>query len=512
MIKRVGNTLSTAYLMLMFCLYPFYVENGYINIGEAKNHFFLNVTVAACLLLVMIYMVMSVVGYVSKRKEGKSVLFNWENVSGLDLCMLLYATQLFLSFVFSEYKEVALWGEEGWYMGLLPLLLLCGVYFLISRLWQENETVLYASVAASAGVFVLGICNRISIYPMDFAGSQPGFISTLGNINWFCGFLAVVAPIGIGWFVIRERKSLWKEMLVGGYALLTFLIGFAQGSDSIFLWFGAVFFLLLWISIESKIYLMRWFVLLILWGIAPQIVRILRLLFADKYNYGTEGFCGYFTGNSISLWIILIGIVGYLVVGRSLVLNTDRMRKLLSVSAVLVLILLLVITIVNTKIGLPYISEIGLFTWDSNWGNGRGEAFSAGFKTFLEAPARQKLFGAGPDAFASAAYGVPEIAIALRQCFGTARLTNAHNELITTLVNTGILGALLYVCIFVAGMMKFLNRGREKKVLYLFALCIFGYFIHNMVSFAQVLNMPYLFMILGMGEGICRNQKTHKIS
>ena len=101
-------------------------------------------------------------------------------------------TILIAIYVFSNYKDITLWGEEGWYMGLVPLLLLCGISFFISRLWQGDGNLAYLIMGASAVVFLLGICNRYSFYPISLAGSQPGFISTLGNINWFCGFFLII--------------------------------------------------------------------------------------------------------------------------------------------------------------------------------------------------------------------------------------------------------------------------------------------------------------------------------
>ena len=51
MLKKTANLFTTAYLLLMFCAYPFYIEKGYENIGEAKNRFFLYVSIAAFVIL-----------------------------------------------------------------------------------------------------------------------------------------------------------------------------------------------------------------------------------------------------------------------------------------------------------------------------------------------------------------------------------------------------------------------------------------------------------------------------
>lgn len=38
-VMKAGNLLATAYMLIMFVLYPFYMKNGYADLGEAKYHF-----------------------------------------------------------------------------------------------------------------------------------------------------------------------------------------------------------------------------------------------------------------------------------------------------------------------------------------------------------------------------------------------------------------------------------------------------------------------------------------
>ena len=63
---------------------------------------------------------------------------------------MLYATCVFWSYILTEYRQEALWGTEGWYIGCIPLILLCGLYFMISRMWDGGRFVLHGCMAASA--------------------------------------------------------------------------------------------------------------------------------------------------------------------------------------------------------------------------------------------------------------------------------------------------------------------------------------------------------------------------
>ena len=526
MVQKAAKYFSTAYILLMFCIYPFYLENGYYNIGEAKMHFFYRVSLAAFLVLTILYLSILIIRIKEKIQKRQAYLIDWEQISAVDILMLLYATAVFLSYAFSINKEEALWGAKGWYMGLVLQHLLCVLYFLISRLWKSSTKILYPIMAASAIVFLLGICNRFSFYPIVIEGAQSDFISTLGNINWFCGFLSVVAPLGVGYFVVGQDVGIGKRFLFGTYAFITFVIGFAQGSDSVFLWYGAIFFLLFWIAADKLEYLKRFCILFFLWAVAAGTVKGLRVANVGKFNYETSGACGYFVDSNISMWIALVVIIGYFylymkVKTKSAVADKmnshqleqgdfvrKKLRKGLVVSTVLFFTLWIILSVANTIIGVPFFEGNPLFTFDAKWGHGRGVTLWTGARIFLEQPLLRKLIGVGPDCFAAASYEIPEVAAVLRDYFGSARLTNAHNECITMLVNVGIVGACSYIGLLITCIIRYIKAGKDSKdaMLYAFAISVAGYFIHNMVSFAQVLNMPFLFIIIGMAEAKTREK------
>lgn len=523
MIKKAANLFTTAYLLIMFCVYPFYMQNGYLDIGEAKNKFFLYVSIAGFGILAVIA-VICFAGRIKKTiRHERDYLIDWDGVSAADLFVLLYATEVFLSFVFTEHKEEALWGTEGWYIGCIPLLLLCGLYFLISRFWNGGRKIFYAVMAASGIVFLLGICNRFSFYPIAFEVVQPDFISTLGNINWFTGYLSVIAPVGICLFLFGEKNSDrqyrpdFRRILYGIYIVTAFMAGFSQGSSSVFLWFAGLFFILVWIAAENSRWMQNLFFTVFLWGISAQLVRMLRYIFPGKYNYDVNNLCGYFTDSSLSLWISLAGLAVYFILKRKAgklqsqnekenisAGKKERIRKWMLVIVCSFASLFLLFAVINTKWELPLFSGNEFFTFSRSWGNGRGTTFYAGIETFKEMPLLHKLFGAGPDCFSKYAYSIPEIGVMLREEFGNSRLANAHCELLTGLVNTGVLGISFYVGIFASFIIRNIRKGKENPMAFLFAVCAFCYLIHNMVSFAQILNLPFVFLLMGMGEKYLR--------
>ena len=126
-------------------------------------------------------------------------------------------------------------------MGFATILLLCLIYFLIGGFWKDTIKIYAAPVTASSLVFLLGILNRFSVYLpfQEMAGGE--FISTLGNINWFCGYFSVIAPIGFAMYFLwsartedscfDDRKGLIGEFLAILLLCLVFTSAFSQGRD-----------------------------------------------------------------------------------------------------------------------------------------------------------------------------------------------------------------------------------------------------------------------------------------
>ncbi len=501
MVKRAGNLFATAYLLLIFGVYPFYMKEGYVEIGEAKFKFFIYASLAALVILGLIGAICLGQALFRRIRNKEAYLIDWKAVSAIDLLVMLYATELFVSYAFSDFREEALWGTEGWYMGLVLLLTLCGLYFLISRLWEGERLVWYVGLAASAIVFLLGVVDRFSLYLISLEIRDPAFISTLGNINWFCGYLTIWAPVGICLFLFQKKR----RKLYGAYAVIAFMAGFCQGGSSIFLFWGALFFVLLWIAIKKKEWTTDYFLLLTLWSLSAQLVRLIRLIVPEGYNYDKNNLCSYLTDSNTTLFIGAAALCAYFLLqlkwkGYRNKKQQENAHKIMLLLLLGGIICYLTVIGINTWKGIPGLEGRNSLTFDREWGNGRGAAIYSGLQIYSQMPIFQKLFGAGPDCFSVYAYSLPEVAGELRDYFGANRLTNTHNELLTALINTGAAGTCLFISIFILFIKKCMKQGAQNPERYALAVCTICYFAHNMVSFAQVLNLPFLFLFLGMGE------------
>lgn len=175
---------------------------------------------------------------------------------------------------------------------------------------------------------------------------------------------------------------------------------------------------------------------------------------------------------------------------------------LMAAAFVVYLVLLFINTMAPGILG--YLSKYKVFLFNGSWGSARGATWRDGFFIYQSFSLRERLFGVGQDCFAIYGYDVPEISARLKEEWLGSRLTNAHNECITYLVNIGIFGMISFIGIFGSSFKRLLEKARKEPVCYVFAASLLSYFLHNQFSFSQVLSTPYIYMMLGLGESLMR--------
>lgn len=495
----VCQGIMMAYFLVIAVIYPLYAPGGYLRIGDVKYEFFRNVSLATIAVMAAVILLTALC-----RWHSGWLIGHYRQMSVTDWFAYGYFVVVMVSYLNSAYKEDALWGAEGWHMGAVTQMTFVLVYFFFSRYFHKNTGWIGIWLVASAVVFLLGICNRYSVYPIAMEGQTDTFISTLGNINWFCGYWSVAASVGIALYWCSDGG--WSCLLTGIYSAVAMLAGVTQGSSSAYLVFGVLCVGLFMMSLRNRVKLFRFLELCIMFAAVCQLGRILRYMPGLYYNYGLADVDGRsritaaLLDSNLMLWGLGALLLCYMLL-RMAGSETNgkkygrRSTVIAGVCAVLVIAIICAAGTVNRK----------RIVFNEDWGNGRGAAWNCGIDAYRGMDLIHKLAGAGPDCFADYVYEVPELAEKLADRFINQRLTNAHNELLTQLVNVGALGFLCYAGIFFSAFLRCLRRADTRPILYVCALGILAYTAHGMVSFQQVLNTPYIFIVMGIGERYCRS-------
>lgn len=502
-----------AYFLVMALIYPFYAPGGYTLIGDVKYTVFRNIS-----LTTIVVMAVVIVAAVLCRRDRRWLIRHYQEMSVTDWFAYGYFVAVMVSYLGSAYKEDALWGVEGWHMGCVTQMIFVLLYFFFSRYFHKSRGWIEVWLAASAIVFLLGICNRYSVYPIAMEGQTDTFISTLGNINWFCGYWSVAASVGITLYWCSDSGR--ERLFAGIYSVIAMLCGVTQGSDSAYLVFAVVFVALFLLSFGDSRKRYRFLELCMMFAVSCQLGRILRYAPALNYNYGLADGGSRITAalldSNVTLWGLVVLILCY-----ELLKYSRRGAAAVGTNIVLLCVVIVYLLLHSGMLhgGMLYGGEAAESAGEENdsgiifnedWGNGRGAAWNCGIAAYRNMDVLHKFMGIGPDCFADYVYDIPELAQKLADRFTNQRLTNAHNEPLTQLVNVGALGFLCYMGFFLGTFVRCLRRAEGQPVLYMCAVGVLAYAAHSLVSFQQVLNTPYIFIIIGIGERFCRGKTGKK--
>lgn len=513
------------YLVVMLAVFPFYNEEGYAHIGTDKAVFFRKFGTGAgkwLLIFLGLFLFLNLCRLISnvvhRLQAGDSVrdLFRKREkresrkcpIVSADFFALLYCGALLLSYACTDYRDKALWGEKGWFMGLFPQLILVGTYFFVSRLWKPRKWLLYLCLPVSTAVFLMGCLNRFGIYSFGLEYVGSGYISTVGNVNWYCGYAVSVMFVGTVLLWLGEGMKAWQKALLMLYTAIGYLSLILQGSDSGLVALAVVMLVMFCMSAgDSGRMLVFWQEMTVL-SVECLGICVFRSQVPEGINF-VGNLAELFVCKPVSITMTVVSFAALIFVWRDKHKNIHR-KKLYCVLAwtaalgsVLIVLGILLLAYMNTRHPgiLGRLSEINLFTFNMAWGSNRGATWWAGWKCFAEQDILHKLVGVGPDCMWS--YISSDASAALTEgveaAFGSLRLTNAHNEWLTVLVDTGILGLIGYGGMMLCGIRELLQKGQKNSVAAACGFCLLAYVANSMFSFQQSMGAGTIFVMFGMG-------------
>ena len=512
------------YLYVILALLPLY-NRGYAQIGTDKENFFsktLTYTGKVLLPLFLLWAVFRLLTAVQKKELPKLRAIPgslWRSLNTTDKFAVLYGISVVLSYVFTRYREEALWGTASWRMGMWTQLGAVTAYFMISRMWRWKDWVVAVILPVSVIVFALGYLNKFQLCLVDREIINSAFISTVGNINWYCGYLVTVLFGGVYLLWRMGPEFSWKKLILMGYVVIGFASLATQGSSSGIVTFAVVMFVLFGMSVTDGGKMECFWQEMTLFSGACLLTYVLRSCNVFSKALVLEGITDLLTFSMVSVFLTIVSVVMLCVVHRG---NCGKgypekvflwSYRILCVAVPVILFLLLAFILVNTILGGRLTAGVtgtadgsNWLIFRADWGSNRGATWAAGARCFWEADLLHKIFGVGPDcmyAFLSNE-GSAGLQNMVNDRFLGNRLTNAHNEWLTILVDMGVLGLISYAGMMVSAIRNFLRAGKKSALVGACGFCVLAYTVNNMFSFQQVMNISTVFVILGIGGNLLR--------
>ncbi len=523
--KFVGVVISVIgwlYLVMIVGILPFYYTEGYGYIGSDKARFFKTFgfpLLIAGFVGMVIYAVLDTI--LSCKGKAKEEIWSWikGKFSLTDIFILCYAAVMIISYFSTEYKDTAWYGYEKWPNGLVPHLMVVISYFMLSRFMVGQEYFFSLIRKVFIVVFVLAVLDRLEIRPLNMDYANFGFLSTIGNINWFCGYWSVVVWIPVISYWTREVRTDKKDRFYlicdGLVATLGLFTGLIQGSDSGVMSMAVVFIVMFCMSVENGDRMQRLFELAIMTCVACFFGFIANTVWAEGASY-LYAFADLALNNA---WPWLAGLVlsvVYVYIKKRNVVNQfpkrifQIIRNCMIAGVVAGLSLFFVIALLNTLLpsGLGPFAGKGVFTFDELWGSSRGGTWAAAVRTWWDQDFWHKLVGVGPDGMWGYISGGGNLSLkeAVAEQFGDNRLLNAHGEWLTNLANLGVLGAVSFAGFMISFICRAFKKGKENHLLYIFAFTALAYTVNNVFSFQTTMNLTHIFIMMGIGEHLLRKE------
>lgn len=500
------------YLIAVLAVLPLYYIpwNGYYKLGDTKYYLYRNLSLCCLGIGLAVGLLSAVREWCGKifHRSGKSLRSVAKDLPGIcrehavTIAVCLYALVAVVSAACSPYGSTAWNGEREWYMGALTICLMAGGYLLTANYGGQCRLAVFLGEAAMTVVSLIGLLQKLGYDPLGLLrGYVVGgweythMLSTLGNTNWLSGYYSVMLPFSLALFrrAISEGKTIPKIVL-GFCNLFAIMLLLLQGSGGGVIVACMAIGLSFWLDREKAQLWQPFLFILILvcveiriWGIGMQDLGTYDILLQDGIAKRLAAWPG----------ILLLASLCLLLCGIQHVLPESKRRILRK----------------GILYGGLFIVAIG-FAWYlhrltamnfSEWGNRRGMLWQMAWTGFREGNLHQKLLGAGPDCFAEYLGALlPGGTVLYDQgYFNGSVFTNAHNEWLTTLINMGLLGVGAYAAVFITAL-------RTYRKSFLGMLLLFTYGVHSLISFQQVLNAPFFFLVLGLCEAD-RRRKTVRI-
>ncbi|MCM1567863.1 MAG: O-antigen ligase family protein [Roseburia sp.] len=491
-IKNYMGTLCSFYMLVLLVGLPLYTGGSYYLLGDRKYLLFRNASILCIGIWLLMTLVTAVIYLAGRLKDGRRIVPGDIRPGLVDICMISYAGCVLLSTFHSSFPVTAWLGYRDWYMGALSQLLFVGIYFFVSREYSYQAYPLYLGETVLLAVVLIGLLQRLDI---DILGLMRVYnerdweyshmLSTVGNINWLSSYLGMALPFAVsGFLYTRNRK---KGIFLYLVSVMCLIMLWVQGSDG-----GALTACLaLAVCLGAGLWRTELFLRGLLLGTGmcfglPLFAWLVKCrdsamaMPADGNSYERIAWAGWWAIGAVLLLLWLI---------------FGRMRENIRRKGIRLIMLLGAFTFLAGGI-------YALCRWfplspDMDWGNGRGTLWKRAWWGFLRGDLGQKLLGAGPDCFGEVLYTANIMEDGHWQ---GAIFANAHNEWLNQLINLGVLGTVSYFAIFAGSLWRY-----RRMLLGVLTVVLYG--AVSLFSFQQVMNAPYLFLILGLCESRLLKEK-----
>lgn len=501
---HIRELLIDIYIVLFMLGFPLVFHDSYYDILQVKYLFYCAITI----LLIVGTIIVSVIHHI-KYKQKFHLKEAFTTLTFSDKAVLAFWLCCVLSTLQSEYFYESFWGNEGRYNGLFLMTLYVVMYFIISR-WAYVKK-WYSALFLISGfiVCVIGITDYFQLDILNFRTTASEmaqgriFASTIGNINTYVSYVALIVSIASILFILEDKLFLSCLYYI---CLLVSMTALVMGvSDSTYLSVGVLIASLPFFTAKKNKIGYRICVVITAYFTIIFFVHCINQTMSDQV-IGQEGLFTILEKICtlpfvIILWIICIGIFWK----RNLKFMNEIWKERLIKGWMITLlaafcIFSFVLLDVNLGGNVSRYGRVGQYLlFNDSWGTNRGFIWRQAIELYQEFPILHKLFGYGPDTFAILATNT--IKKEMKVISGTY-FDSVHNEYLHYLITIGPIAVISYISFLFSAIRTLLQSKKENPYVYAIAIAIMCYAVQAIVNINVPLVAPMVWLLLSIGMAL----------
>lgn len=497
------------YLLWILVFFPLYYADGYFHLPEKKAMFW----TVSTLVYVIVCLVGAVITAFSMREHWSMENFK-KNITMTDIFMFGFLISNLIALAISDDPMGSWVGANARYYGARVLILVCVVYFLVSRYAWINQVFIVAFLIGGNGVCLLATFDYFWLDVLQINKQMQEadwylFLSTMGNANTCASYVCMAIAVAVVYYCVANN---WKAKLFSGISIVNCCVGLITArSDSASVGIAALIVLLAVLMATQKVEwssVLQSIMILVLGLLGFAYVRKIYAPTIQKHRWYDTGIPRILWRDYKILYVILIVLI--LIYAMLYFMNKKKicLKKNMKIAmyAIGSAAILLAAIFVIKQVNLIQIFKDSIGAGNIQVAGNRKYIYTRILQSYTQLPLHQKVFGCGQATIGSV----------LNRYFGSELsnlgiyINSAHNSILDYLITLGILGATCYIGTVVVVIKHGIAAIKNNKLALVTTGCIMAYFAQGLFNIEQVITTPVFWLFVAITEAIyrqyCKNE------
>lgn len=523
---NIASGITGVFVFIILVIFPIYTHNMYFDILGARYVFFkLWAIILASLLFAMgtIYFIIDYKNQVSSPTAFARFINELKpknikkHIVITDIFMLTFLIVAIISTIATKFKEEAFYGNSGRYQGLECWIMYFISYICITRTFKFKKFYLDFTLIAGCFACIWATLDFLMLDPFGFFVNVGGiqrymFTSTVGNLNTFTNYSAMLFAIAVSLFAIE--KNMIRTILYAIASIICAVGSMAGISDNIILSFFIIYLLLPFFMLKTRRGFIRYLIII---DFSLISLFVLHLLCLRPHNSAQISVCMQLASNNLIAFLfipftIVIAVITYAYIkfkpnydntniGVMNPLDSKLPKIILYIytGIIIVFFVFMIYMLYDINVAKKHIDiwsklpGYNEFVFSDDWGTHRGHNWRIAITNFLNFDLFKKLFGYGPDTYlvVSERTFYQEMV----QKYGEV-YDSAHNEYLNYLICEGLLGLLSYLGAFISAIVLSVKVMKKNQLILCSIMPVIAYMVQAVVNIAIPITTPIFFALM----------------